>query len=382
MYKCIFLSVLMLFLIGGCDGGGNTALTKAELERISLVQKIELAEAAGELVLVVGSETVTSDEIIESPTQINRMFISPIEHFGPVAQINDLERFKELARGQFEEILTDKISNVLLYQHARMQAGKNIDEGLENAAESEYRKFVLDYGGDQIKADEVLKKSRMDRENFKEQQKKAILIQWYMASKLPVNRPATYRELMDCYDQMKDEYFARVAMIQFRLIDIQPDKLDVGDPNADRWQLTKELADQLLARIKSGEDFGELAKQYSHGDWREFGGLWRPVQPASLAAPYDILAAEADKIEPDQVAGPVATEEHIFILKLEVKQSAGYEPFEKVQELVEEKVLIDRRKKVIDRLNARIRRQAELSRTDEFIDFCLEKIHRISNQQQ
>lgn len=382
MRKCIFLPVLMLFLIGGCDGGGNAALTNAESERINLVQRIELAEAAGELVLVVGSETVTSDEIIGSPTQINRMFISPIEHFRPIAQTSDFQRFKERTRGQFEEILTDKISNVLLYQHARMQAGGNVDESLENAAESEYRKFLLDFGGDQVKADEVLKKGRMDRESFKEQQKKTILIQWYMVSKLPDNRPATYRELKDCYDQMKDEYFARVAMIQFRLIDIQPAKLEVMDPNADRWQLAKEQAAQLLARIESGEDFGELAKQYSHGDWREFGGLWRPVQPASLAAPYDTLAAEAEKIKPGQVAGPVATEEHIFILKLEEKQSAGYEPFEKVQELVEEKVLIDRRKKVIDRLNARIRRQAELSRTDEFIDFCLEKIHRISNQQQ
>ena len=322
----------MLLFIGGCDGG-YAALTNAESERINLVQRIELAEAAGELVLVVGSETVTSGEIIESPTQINRMFISPIEHFRPLAQTNDLEQFKERARRQFEEILTDKISNVLLYQHARMQAGGNVDESLENAAESEYRKFLLDYGGDQVKADEVLKQSQMDRDSFKEQQKKAILIQWYMASKLPDNRPATYRELMDCYNRIKNKYFARASKIRFRLIDIQPAKLKLEDPNDDPWQFANRIVNQLLRLIKSGEDFGELAKKYSHGDWRDFGGLWRSLQPSSLAEPFDILAVEAEKIEPGEVTGPIVTKQHIFIMKLEEKQIALIEKINQVETL-------------------------------------------------
>jgi len=66
-------------------------------------------------------------------------------------------------------------------------------------------------------------------------------------------------------------------------------------------------------------------------------------------------------------------------MKLEEKQLAGYEPFEQVQELVEEKILLDRRKEDIDKLNAGIRSEAKLSRTDKFVDFCLENIYRISN---
>jgi len=381
MRKCIFLAVLMLLLIGGCDGGGKKRLTDAELGRIALTQKIELVEAKGGLVLMVGGETVTSDEIIESPAVFGKTFISPAEYFKPIAQVTDLEQFKEQARGQIKEILVAKISNMLLYQYAKRQAGNNVDEGLQKAAENEYRKFILEFGGNQAKADEALKKRRMDKKSFIEQQKRAILIQWYVLSKLPDNKPVTYRELMDCYNQMKDEFFTRVERITFRLIDIQPAKLEVTDPNEDRQQLAKERAYELLARIESGEDFGELAKKYSHGDWRDFGGLWRPVQPASLAAPYDVLAAEAEKIQPGQVAGPIATKGHIFIMKLEEKQSAGYEPFEKVQGQVQEKVILDRQNEVFDRIRARLMQQAELGRTDEFIDFCLEKIYRMSNRQ-
>lgn len=380
MRKYALLSVLMLLLMNGCQGGSNPGLTDAELDRIALTQKIELVEAAGGLVLMVGGDTLTSDEIIESPAQINGRVAWPIEHFRPIAQMSDLEQFKERARGQLEEILTAKISNILLYQYAKRQAGKNIDEALEKAAESEYRKFVLDYGGDQAKADEVLKQNRMDQKSFMEQHKRAILIQWYVRSKFPDNKPITYRELMDCYNQMKDEFFTRVATITLRLIDIQPFRLKVADPNQDRRQLAEKLAHELLARIQSGEDFGELAKQYSHGHRQEFGGLWKPVQPTSLAVPYDRLAAEAQRTEPGQIAKLIVTEKHIFIMKLEDKQSGGYEPLEDVQRQVEDKIIIDRQNEAYNKLITKLMQQAELGRTDEFVDFCLEEIYRMRNQ--
>lgn len=378
MRGCFCLSVLILMLLAGCHGG-KSHVTEAELERRALTQKIELVEASGGYVLIVSGETLTSDEIIGSRTRLNGLFVSPKEYFRPVAQTSELEQFKERARGQLEEIVIDKISNILFYQNAKRLAGGNIEEGLEKAAQNEYRRFVLSFGGDQARADEELKQRQMDKKSFIEQQKKAILIQWYLASKTPDKSPVTYSELMDYYNLMKNRYFARAEKIRFRLIDIQPAKLEVSDLNEDRWRLGRELANKLLERIKSGEDFGELAKQYSHDDLREFGGLWRSVQPSSLAVPYDVLAVEADKMESGDVAGPIVAREHIFIMKLQEKQIAGYEPFEDVQELIQERILLNRRSEVIDKLNAEIRYEAKLSRTDKFVDFCLEKIYRICN---
>ena len=104
MCKYIFLLVLMLLLIGGCEDS-SSRMTDAQLERRAVTQKIELVEAAGGFVLMVGGETLTSDEIIETRTQINGMFASPTEYFGPIAQANELEQFKERAKGRLEEIL-------------------------------------------------------------------------------------------------------------------------------------------------------------------------------------------------------------------------------------------------------------------------------------
>ena len=377
MREYVCLIVLMPFLFCGCDSN-RKALTDMELERIALAHKIELTEAAGGLVLVVGGESITSNEFIERPADLNMRSISPIELFGQIAQSSNLEQFKERSRDRLKDILMSEISNILLYQYARREAGKNVEETLDNAADGELRKFMLDYGGDQVKADDGLEQMGMDRNIFKERQKRAILIQWYVRSKLPEKQPITYRELLGRYDEMKDEFFAKPAMIQFRLIDIQPVKLTVTDPNKDLQQLAVEQANMLLARIEAGEDFGELAKQYSHGDWKTFGGLWRPVRPASLRVPYNILADEAQKIEPSQVAGPIVTRGHVFVMKLEDKQLAGYEPFEKVQDKVQESILLDRQNEVVNRINAKLVEQAELGDTDEFIDFCLEEIYKIN----
>jgi len=366
----------MLLLIGGCK---NPGLTDAELDRRNLARKIRLVEASGGLVLIVGGETVTSDEIIESPVELSGTFVLLIEYFKPIAQVSELKQFKEQVRGQLKEILTDKISSILLYQQAKRQVGKNIEEALEKQAEKALREFVVSFGGDQIRADEALKQRGTDWKSFKEYQKRLILTQWYLGQKLSNNRPVTYRELMDRYNEMKDEFFARDAIIQFRLIDIQPAKLKLVDPN-ERHELAKMLASRLLTRIQSGEDFGKLVKQYSHGPMREFGGLWKPVQPGSLAEPYDMLAAEAENTEPGQIASLVITPEHVFIMKLEEKQSAGYEPFQKVQRQIREKIILDRRKEAVDRVNATLLQQGELSKTDEFIDFCLEKIYQMRDQ--
>ena len=377
MLKFTYISILVLLLAGGCNSGDK--LSSAEKERRSITQKIQLVEATGGYVLMVGGETLTSDEVIQTPAELGGTYVSPIEHFQPIAQASELEMFKLRARSQLKNILMSKISSMLLYQEAKREVGDNLDAALEKQVQKSMREFVMAYGGDQIKADEALEANGMDWKSFKERQKKTMLIQWYISKKKPNNRPIAYGELIDCYNQMKDEYFAIPSIIQFRLIDIQPNALKLWKME-ERSKLAELLASRLLERLKSGEDFGKLAMQYSHGPMREFGGLWKPMQPDSLAAPYDLIAAEAQKLEPNQISDLIVTEEHVFIMKLEEKQLGGYEPFERVQEQVRRKIEIDHQNEIFEKVNAELLQQAELSNTDEFVDFCLDKIYQMRDQ--
>ncbi len=376
MIRFAFISIFILLLTGGC-GGNNPS--SAELERRTITRKIRLVEASGGLVLMVGGETLTSDEVIESPAELGGTYVPPVEYFKPIAQASELDQFKERVGKQLTGILMNKIANMLLYQEIKREFGENVELALEKQVEKAMREFVMAYGGDQIRADEALQERGMDWKSFEEQKKKSMLIQWYILKKMTNNRPVTHSELMECYNQMKDESFAIPASIQFRLIEIQPGRLKLWDIS-DRPKIARLLAKRLLTRIQSGEDFGELARQYSHGPFREFGGLWKPVRPDSLAAPYDTLAVEAEKTEPGQITGLIETAEHIFIMKLEAKQSAGYVLFEDVQEQVRDKIIFDRQSEVLSQVNAELLQQAELSNTDEFVDFCLDKIYQMRDQ--
>jgi len=379
---------LALCLLGGCGDKGKPGLTESELERIAIAEKIRLVEAEGGVVLMVGGEAVSSDEIITTPVEFGRSYISPLEHYEPIVKTSSLTQFKERARGELKAIVFNKISQILLYQEAKRQAGPNIDESLEKAAEKEMRRFILRFGGNEAEADQALKKMGMDRKKFKERQKKFMLTQSYIASKMPRYRPPTYQELLDRYDQMKDKSFAKPAVIQFRLIDIEVAKVGITEPNQNsassvepnKLDEARKLASRLISRIKAGEDFAALAQQHSHDYRQEYGGLWPPRNPESLASPYDILASEAEKIQPGQVVGPIETPEHIFIMKLEEKQPAGYEPFENVQTQIEDRILKEHRNEVIDKLNDRLLEQTELGKTDEFVDFCMEKIYSASGE--
>lgn len=384
MRKCAFLSVLIFLLIGGCEDSNQSAGSG----HIAIMQKITASKVAGESVLVVSGEVITSSDIIESPVELNGKYVSPKEHLKLLAKTNTPQEFKKLAQPLIDEIITSKISEILLYQQAKRQFEKNIDEALEKAAGKEVRKFFMEFGGDEAKAEGQLKQMGMDRQKFKENRKRFILTQWYISSKLIDNKPTTHTELMNCYNQMKEQYFATPSKLEFRLIDIQPESLKLTDPNqtstnpveTDKLEQAKTLANQLIERIQTGEDFSELAKQYSHGHMRGSGGLWKPIQPESLAEPYDILAAEAQKIEPGQIAGPIETHGHIFIMRLEDKCSKGFQPFEKVQTELEQKIIFDRRKKALEKLNAELTQQVDMNEKDEFIDFCLDKIYQMSNQ--
>jgi len=371
MHKLVFLPVCVILLFGGCGvGAKKPRFSKEELSKIPLAQRDGFPEATGGFVLAVGGESITSDEIV-----------GPLaEYFRPAAQTSDLYQFKANAGGQLKELVLTKVTNILLYNEAKKHLGENIDEALEKAVEAEVRRFIVSFEGDYARAEEALKEMGMDWADFKEYKRKEIVNQSYIASQLPDEEPVTYRELMSRYNEMKEKVFSMPGTITFRLIDIDSAKLEVADANQGALERAKELAMELRLAILMGEDFGEVAKKYSHGHRAMFGGLWKPLRPSSLAEPYDVLAAEAEKLEPGQIAGPIEAGEHIFIMKLEEKQVTNAEPFEKVQKEIEQTIELERRKKAVDELEAKLLQQAALSNVDAFIDFCLEKIYRINNR--
>jgi len=363
----------------------KSKLTEAERERIALAKEVELVQASGGLVLMVEGDALSSDEVLDAKVggygpQADQSIAEALE---PLARSTTIDQFKEKARPYVEDVLTNKISGILLYQHATREAegNKALSAVIDGLVEKEWREYVLTFGGDVAKADAALVEKGSNREEFKEERRKKFTTQAFISSKFPQDEPITYSQLVECYDRIKDDLFTKAPTVTFRLIDIDVLKVGVGPAGENPMLKAKRLADELINKIRDGEDFGELAKRYSNGYRSSFGGLWDPVSPDSLARPYDRIVKAIEGIDVGQVAGPIDAGGHIFIVKLEDKQAAGYEPFEKVQRQVERIARAERENEIMHDIGEKYISQASAGKTDKFMDFCIEEIYKRSNVQ-
>ena len=355
----------VLLLAAGCsDKIEQGKYTAEQMKTIPFPDRYNLPTPAGGMSLNIESETITMKELA----------ISLEEKLKPLAQQGDQMAFIQAARPAFREALRNRVTDILLYKEAKKKSPETIDDALDKAVESEMSRFLASYGNNRAVAENTLRAMGYDWKTFRDFQKRMILTQSYLSKEFSDKRPITHSELLDYYNQHLSQY-CRDGMVQFRLIDIIAKKLppELIEPNETPQQAAERLAALVMDKLKQGEDFGKLAQQYSQGPLASSGGLWRPITVGggSLPAPYDMLESKALAMEPGQVAGPLAVFDHLFIVKLEKKQDANCQPFEEVQDAIEQQFQFEFRKeqymKLIDRLTSRV----DMQQMEQFLNQCI-----------
>ncbi len=369
MPKRIIIVPIALLLCLGCGSDEEPKYTEEELAQIPQPVREGLPRPSGGFVLAVGQETITTGDI-SGPL---------MQRLTPVAQQNSFDDFVEQAMPAVAMTLRDKVADILLYQQAKRAAPEEIDEQLDKAVESEMRRFIVSFGGDYAKAETFLKNYYgMGWKEFRDYQRRMILSSSYLHGQLAQEKPVTYSEIRQYYD-LHSEQYRKDATITIRLIDINTEQVKT-DPNTSGREAASQLADEIIKKLEGGEDFGLLAMQYSHGYRASEGGLWQPLKPQSLAQPYDVLAAKAEQMAVGEIAGPIETKGHIFIMKLEEKEAGSVIPFEDVQDEIAQKITIERKRKAFDEVMNKVMAEAAISGLDTFAMFCLEEIYTQANR--
>jgi peptidyl-prolyl cis-trans isomerase C len=145
-------------------------------------------------------------------------------------------------------------------------------------------------------------------------------------------------EVKEYYDKHKDEY-KTPEMVKARHILVKV------DPTASAEDKKKglEKAEDILSRIKAGQDFAKLAAEFSDdpgskSNGGELGGLFprgRMVKPFEDAA---------FSLKPGEVSGIVETQFGYHIIKAEEKKEPGTEPFEKAKDRTRQKLIQEQSK--------------------------------------
>jgi hypothetical protein len=371
-FLAILVSVFCIAILHlGCAGKKNApAFTEEQLETMPPAQREGLPSPSGGLVLKVNNDVLTLDDVVGATG----------ETLGPIArQSADESRFGAAVRPQLERFIWNRISEMVLYQQANKDLSENFNAAIDKAVEQDVSQFLGQFKGDYAEAEKALKEMGLDWNKFRKERRKLIITQFFISEQLKDDAPISHGDLLEYYNIVKDKLYSAGGKIEFRLIDIRPARLGSDTGEGETWQTRKEaqvLAERLIERINNGEDFGELAKEYSHGHRASQGGLWNPVETGSLAEPYDVLEKQVEDMEPGEVAGPVEADGHIFIIKLENKQMRSFRSFEDVQYEIERHLLNERRRRALDRLLAKYLEQAEVGDIDTFIDLVVSKIYR------
>jgi len=368
MMRNMALAVLagMVLAASGCNNEPKTGkFTEEQMVNLPLPKKDGLPEPSGGLVLNVGAETITAEEIIQPAVKAYQAKDNP----------QDFEKFKTNVWPKVAEAVLEKTTNILMYHEAQKSAPSDIDQRLDKVAEQEVNRFVARYEGNYAEAQKVIEEMGMGWDDFRDYIKRSILIESYN-KKATRDKLITHRELVEYYNEVKEERFKIEGMIEFRLIDIDTGRI-VADEGTSEKEAALALSKQLLERINEGEDFGELAKEYSHGHRAAQGGLWTPVTAGALAEPYDVVEQKCQEMEPGEISSPIVSGKHVFIIRLENKRQAGYVPFEDVQRKIENEIQLKHRyEQGLEKTISKVMEQADIPNLEDFINYCVEQAYR------
>ena len=171
-----------------------------------------------------------------------------------------------------------------------------------------------------------LKKQEVSFESYREEIKRQLerdrLINYEVKSKIVIRE----EEIKDYYSNNKDK-FSIIAEVHLATIFLKQE-----DPsNQEETVALLREAEEIVLRLKKGEDFGKMAREFSQGPGAEEGGDLGFFKTAQLDPE---LLKVLKGMSTGDVTRPIIRQAGIQIVKLLEKQDSGVKPFEEVRDAI------------------------------------------------
>jgi peptidyl-prolyl cis-trans isomerase SurA len=232
------------------------------------------------------------------------------------------------------------------------------------------KELKVDVSEDDVRnaIESVQKQNNMTREQFEE-----ALRQQGMAS-MEIYRKAMRKQLLQ-FKVINQEVRSRVSVgdDEVRSFYAQSVRQAAGDqmqvhlrqifliipPGATTAQVEEKhrLANKIVADLRSGADFSQLAKQYGDDAASKAGGdlgtLQRGDLPTELREP--VVGMDAGDLR-----GPIASDRGLHILQLVEKKNSEVRPFEEVKEEMRRQIYEQNMEKAVQNWTKELRRKAHV----------------------
>ena len=290
----------------------------------------------------VNGDVITLNELMIKVAPSQSVLMSRYPRRGATFQ----RQLEELKAG----ILDELIDRAIIFTEFKDRVRSFPDYQIED----EVKRVIQNvYNGDEQLFKKYLKATNLTRDQFKEQQRKELLVQIVRAQQF--GDVAVPKE-----DELREEYGRWSITNRDRAKDlgtyrrIYLHKSRGGGPFS---QL--KLAEDIVKKLKNGEDFNDLAKRYSNGSHAEQGGVWKDIPRTDLAMEFGTLLFETSGSE---IMGPLEDQIGFNIVQVMERQLGPAKAFTEVREEIQRRVISNKKKSNYQKWMKKMRARAVIKK--------------------
>ena len=273
------------------------------------------AEITNRLVAFVNDEVITLHELEKKIGEMTGKTPTDI-------RAQDEQQYVEIRQAILEDLINEKIAKTKIEELGIEVTEGEIDSHIENIKKE--NRFTQEELIEQLKAQGLTYMKY--RANIKDTLERNQLIDYEVVSKTIVREEQIIKYYQDNIEQFKTEeqvFLAGIFLMK-----------NVSDNEEESAELKKK-AELILSRLKNGEDFSILAKEFSQGPGANEGGELGAFKTSQIEQDLvDILA----KLPEGGISDLIERENSIQIIKLIKRDGGKPRPLEEVSDLIYEKL--------------------------------------------
>ncbi len=251
--------------------------------------------------------------------------------------------FNEKLEQLQDDVIQSLIDRVLIVKEFRKDEKKHIPISFVDNRISDI--MTEQFDNDRSKFLSYLHSRGMTMREYRREVEEDIIYQYMRQQQRKSQSLISPVRIETYYNENKDRFYQEDG-VHLRLIQFTRAN---GETDAD----LQEKANMVYARLKAGEKFEDLAKEYSQDSRRAKGGDWGWMKRSDLKPEFtEPLFA----LKPGEASDPILLPEGCFILYAEDRKYAGIQPIDNVRDEIERALVQQMSRNSQERWLERLRR--------------------------
>ena len=272
------------------------------------------AELADGILAIVNNAVITRAQVLE--------FIAPAmdalrQQYADQMDVSNT--FEEKATQVFNDGLEQLIERQLILHDFDVEGYKLPDSFVDQLVQDRIRERY----GDRITFMKTLQAQGMTYEQFRKDVRDQYIIS-AMRDKFVSQQIVISPYKIESYYRAHQDDFKVGDQVKLRMI--------VLNKSSPEDQSTQRMAEEILAQIKQGASFAQMASVYSQGSQRSEGGDWGWIDRTVLRKE---LADIAFSLKPGQMSDVIDTPQACYLMLVEQQRAAHVKPLDEVRKDIE-----------------------------------------------